>query len=109
MLVCPKCGHIDRSHWRRNRWRTNVEFLTFRQHPEDVDLVILNSLLNGHAVMTDQFYAYRISSRVIERIVLGDYLEGGLKAFHEPREHVDHTMDPSQTQLQCNCLGEVEK
>ena len=44
MKICPECGYIDRSHWRQNRWRTNVEFLKYLEQPEDIDPIILEKL-----------------------------------------------------------------
>ncbi len=99
MKVCPRCGYVDRSHWRQNRWRTNVEFLKFRDYPEDIDLEILKRLLAGHKVVTDKFYAYRLSGDVVERVLKIDYEVAGMNAFHIPREHIDHKVDPFQLKL----------
>ena len=101
MKVCPKCKYIDRSHWRQNRWRTNVEFLKFKDYPEDIDLEIVNALLTGHPVGLDELYAYRKSGNVIERILRQDYEAGGMSAFHIPREKVP-PMDPSQKKFEYN-------
>ena len=98
MKVCPECGYIDRSHWRQNRWRTNVEFLNYLDYPEDIDLEILTQLKEGHPIVCNKLYAYRISSRVVERILRVDYETGGASAFHIPREHVA-TEDPFQEKL----------
>ena len=98
MKICPKCGHIDRSHWRQNRWRTNVEFLKYLEQPEDINPEILSKLLKGHAIVCDESYAYRLSSSVIERIIRVDYDIGGSMAFHIPREK-PRQIDPLQQKL----------
>ena len=98
MRVCPKCHYIDRSHWRQNRWRTNVDFLKYLEYPEDIDPKISEKLLAGHPVATDKLYAYQKSTEVIERVLLEDYLAGGRSAFHIPREKVT-PMDPYQHRL----------
>ena len=95
MKKCPKCGYLDRSHWRQNRWRTNVEFLKYLDYPEDIDPLILNKLKQGHPIVCDEDYAYRMSSGVIERIVRVDYDVGGSMAFHINREK-HASMDPLQ-------------
>jgi len=97
MKVCPKCGHIDRSHWRQNRWRSNVEFVKFRDHPEEVPPKILKKLLEGHPIAMDKLLAYRISRtpEVIERVLRVDYEVGGVSAFNIPREKA-RSMDPLQ-------------
>jgi hypothetical protein len=95
MKICPECGHIDRSHWRQNRWRTNVEFLKYLEQPEDIDSQILEKLKKGHPIVTDDLYAYRLSSGVVERIIKTDYEIGGKMAFHIPREK-PLSMDPLQ-------------
>lgn len=77
MAVCPNCGFVDRSHWRQNRWRTNVYFLKYLDHPEDIDKAIKDSLLSGKPVALDKFCAYRISGEVIERVPRVDYEAGG--------------------------------
>jgi len=101
MRVCPKCGYVDLSGWRRNRWRTNVEFIERsefeRLHPE-----LARDLNRGHPVVTDKLYAYRLSGKprwIVERIYIKEYEAGGLKAFHIPRERVNHSQDPCQTKL----------
>ena len=55
-------------------------------YPEDIDPIILKKLTEGHPIVCDDLYAYRLSSGVIERIVKVDYVVGGSKAFHIPRE-----------------------
>lgn len=35
MKVCPSCGFVDTSHWRQNRWRTQVEFLPLTEFREE--------------------------------------------------------------------------
>jgi len=99
MKVCPKCGFVDRSMWRQNRWRTNVEFLKYKEYPEDIDLEILTKLKSGHAVVLDKLHAHRFSGEVVERVLRIDYEIAGLSAFHIPREHVDHKKDPYQTKI----------
>jgi hypothetical protein len=90
MSVCPNCGYIITSSWRQNRWRTNVWFLQWDQ-TTDIDLEILQKLKDHpKEAQTDKYYAYRNAGRVIERIILEEYKVMGLKAFHIPREHVDH-------------------
>lgn len=98
MKVCPECGFIDRSHWRQNRWRTNVEFLKYLDYPEDVDLEIVNTLTSGHPVALDKLHAYQLSGDVIERILRVDYEVAGRSAFHIPREK-PRSMDPQQKKL----------
>jgi len=98
MKICPKCGHIDRSHWRQNRWRTNVEFLKYLEQPEDIDSIILKKLKDGHPIVCDETYAYRLSGPVVERIIKIDYEVGGSKAFHIPREK-PRSMNPLQKTL----------
>lgn len=99
MKVCPKCGFVDRSMWRQNRWRTNVEFLKYLDYPEDIDLEILNRLKAGHEFAFDKLHAYQLSSQVIERVLLSDFEIAGKDAFHIPREKVDHRKDVAQTKL----------
>ena len=99
MRVCPKCGFIDRSMWRQNRWRTNVDFLKYKEYPEDVDPEIVRQLEAGHPVVLDKSCAYRISGKVIERILRTDYEVGGLSSFSIPREKVDHSRDLRQKRL----------
>lgn len=101
MRVCPKCGYVDLSGWRQNRWRTNVEFIKLvefrRLHPERA-----RDLEAGHPVTTDKLYAYRLSGHgkwIVERIYIEDYKAAGMKGFHIPREHVDHFKDPYQKRL----------
>jgi len=107
MSICQKCGHIDRSMWRQNRWRTNVYFLKYKEYREDIDLEIVKKLEAGHPVVLDKWCAYRISGKVIERIPRADYEVGGISAFHIPREKVDHSRDLEQTRLVVG--GEAEK
>ena len=99
MKVCPNCGHVDRSMWRQNRWRPNVEFLKYKEYPEDIDLAIVKKLQLGHEVALDKLHAYRISGEVIERILRLDYEIAGPNAFNIPREHIDHSRDLCQTKL----------
>ena len=99
-MICPNCGFIDRSHWRQNRWRTNVDFLKFRDYPEDIDPKIVERLQAGHVVALDKLHAYRKSGdNIIERVLRVDYEAGGMSAFHIPREHINHKKDPWQTKI----------
>jgi hypothetical protein len=76
-----------------------VWFLQWDQ-TTDIDPRILEDLkTNSKEAQTDKFYAYRNAGRVIERVLLSEYRVMGLKAFHIPREKVDHTKDPRQRQL----------
>lgn len=90
MSVCPKCGYIMTDSWRQNRWRTNVWFLQWDQ-TTDIDLEILQNLKNcPKECQIDKYYAYRNAGKVIERILLEEYRVMGSRAFHIPREKVDH-------------------
>ena len=95
MKVCPKCGFVDVSHWRQNRWRTHVEFESMsyfkEEHPK-----MAKQLLGGHEVVTDKYYAYRFQENgwIVEKIWIELYKTGGTKAFHIPSEHFDHKQDP---------------
>ena len=99
MKVCPKCGFVDRSSWRQNRWRTNVEFLKYLEHPEGIEFKSLERLKSGHPVALDKLHAYRFSGEVVERVLRIDYDVGSMSTFHIPREHVDHKRDPWQSKL----------
>lgn len=103
MKVCPKCGYVDTSDWRQNRWRTNVEFLPLSKFREE-HLEISRSLEEGHGVQTDELYAYRLSGFYVERIWVETYRIGGKKAFHIPREHFEHKRDPYQRKLTSNTM-----
>ena len=98
MKICPKCGYVDISGWRQNRWRTNVEFLSLSEfaieQPE-----ISTFLKDGHGIQTDEQYAYRLSGFYVERVWVETYKVAGKKAFHIPREHFDHKKDPWQQKL----------
>jgi len=101
MKVCPKCGYVDTSGWRQNRWRTNVEFISLSEFklekPE-----IARSLEEGRGIQTDEHYAYRLSGRgknIVERVWVEIYKIAGKRAFHIPREHFEHKLDPYQTKL----------
>ena len=98
MKACPQCGYIDRSHWRQNKWRTNVEFLKHLDYPEDIEPRILEELNAGHPVALDKLYAYQHCGEVIERILRVDYEVGGRKAFHIPREK-PRQEDPQQVKI----------
>ena len=101
MSVCPKCGFIDLTNWRQNRWRTNVYFIQRSQFRE-LKPNLEDKLAKGHPVAIDNFYAYQLGGKgktIVERILIQEYLAFGLKAFHVPREHVDHSKDPWQRKL----------
>lgn len=91
MSVCPKCGFIiSNSAWRQNRWRTNVWFLHWDQITE-IDPQILDKLKNNpEKPQTDKYYAYRNAGKVIERVLIQEFKVMGMKAFHIPRERVNH-------------------
>ena len=94
MKVCPECGFIDRSMWRQNKWRTNVDFIKV-EYEEDVPLEILKAYKDARGYATDENYAYRLCQRqgIIERILIEEWTYcGGRKAFHTPREKVDHSI-----------------
>jgi len=87
--------------WRQNRWRTNVEFLSI-EYPEYIDPWILKRLKEGRGIQLDENYAYRLSGRnntIIERVLREQYDIDGPKAFHIPREKVDHSFDPTLTKI----------
>lgn len=56
-------------------------------------------LEDGHAFVTDEHYAYRLSGFYVERVWIETYKSIGKKAFHIPREHFDHKQDPWQQKL----------
>jgi len=81
--------------WRQNRWRTNVEFLSINEFElEKPELAKL--LKEGHAVVCDELYAYRLSGIYVEKIWVKTYEQVGKQAFHIPREHFNHKQDPHQ-------------
>ena len=109
MSVCPKCGTILLSSWRQNRWRTNVWFLQWDQ-TEDIDLEILQKLKDKpRDPQTDKFYAYRNAGRVIERVLIQEFKVMGLKAFHIPREHVDHKPRDLRQKKLVEKVGDAQK
>lgn len=100
MKVCPECGYIDRSHWRQNRWRTNVEFLPAIEFKEEHQ-GLYQKLTDGHRFVKDKLYAYQRSGKVmkvVERVILQDFLVGGKSTFHIPRER-HKPMDPYQQKI----------
>lgn len=102
MKVCPKCGYVDVSGWRQNRWRTNVEFISLSEF-EIENPRISRSLKDGKSIETDEYYAYRLTGRgknIVERVWIETYKIAGKKAFHIPREHFNHKFDPYQTRLE---------
>jgi hypothetical protein len=96
--VCPNCGYLDNSHWRQNRWRTEVEFLELSDFQEE-NPELAKKLLDGHPYAIDKLHAYRLSGskgiRIIERVWIGLFKDGGPSAFHIPRER-HKPMDPYQ-------------
>jgi len=93
MKICPRCGYIDRTMWRQNRWRTNVEFLKL-EYPEYIDPWILKKLKERRGIQLDENYAYRLTGRhknIVERVLREQYEIDGPKAFHLPREHINHS------------------
>ena len=100
MKVCPECGYIDRSHWRQNRWRTNVEFLPALEFKEEYPK-LSRDLEAGRPFVKDHLHAYRLSgrgTRIVERVVVQDFEVGGKSTFHIPRER-HKPMDPFQHKL----------
>lgn len=98
MRVCPACGFIDHSHWRQNRWRTNVDFLPVNEFKEEHPKSSMD-LEKGKPVAVDKDYAYRFGGKdhqVVERVLLEEYKAGGRSAFHTPRESVNHRVEPSR-------------
>jgi hypothetical protein len=86
-----------------------VWFLQWDQ-TEDIESRILQDLKDHpKEAQIDDFYAYRNAGRVIERVLLQEWKVMGLKAFHIPREHVDHKpRDLCQKKL-VEKDGDVEK
>ena len=92
MKVCPECGYVDRSMWRQNKWRTNVEFIK-DDYPEDIPHRVLYAYYIGkNMYVVDKFYAYRLckknweSNGIIERILIEEWEGYGEQGFHLPRE-----------------------
>jgi len=87
--------------WRQNRWRTNVEFIKtpfFKEEKPD----LLEHLEKGHEVACGKLYAYRFGNKdgtIVERVWIETYKTAGLKAFHIPREHFNHKVDPFQVKF----------
>jgi len=102
MRVCPECGHIDRTMWRQNKWRTNVDFIKV-EFEEDIPLEVLAAYKAGRPYANDNenHYGYRLCQKqeIIERILFEEVLAYGVKAFHTPRENPKHYVDHGQTQL----------
>ena len=96
MKVCPKCGHIDRTMWRQNRWRTNVEFI-HDEYPEDIPENVLEDYEAGKRFSLTKDHAYELTKHngvkngVITRILIEEWEAYGHSAFHMPREPVDHS------------------
>ncbi len=59
--------------------------------------------LETKGIITDQFYAYRLSGKdktIVERIIIQEWNAAGEQGFHIPREKVEsHTRDLSQRRL----------
>ena len=102
MKVCPKCGFVDTSHWRQNRWRTQVEFIPISEFREE-HLELAMDLEGGRPFVTDENYAYRLSAKgkwIVERVWIELYKVGGKLAFHIPAErHLEHLKDIYQRKL----------
>ena len=102
MRVCPHCGHIDRTMWRQNKWRTNVDFIKV-EFEEDIPPEVLEAYNAGRPYANDnqKNYGYRLCQKqgIIERILFEEVLAYGVKAFHTPRENPKHYVDHGQTQL----------
>ena len=102
MKVCPKCGFVDTSHWRQNRWRTQVEFLPLIEFKEEQPELAMD-LKKGKPFVTDKNYAYRLSAKgkwIVERVWVELYKTGGKSAFHIPAERVaSHLEDMFQKKL----------
>ena len=96
MKVCPECGHIDRSMWRQNRWRTNVEFI-HDEYPEDIPERVLEDYKKGKRFSITDDHAYELTKHngakngIITRILIEEWEAFGHSAFHMPRETVDHS------------------
>lgn len=99
MKVCPKCGFIDRSMWRQNKWRTNVEFIKV-EYEEDVPPEIMKAYNEKRSYAQDKNYGYRLCQRqkIIERVLIEEIQAYGSKAFHIPREKVQ-VEDPNQSRF----------
>lgn len=94
MKVCPKCGHIDRTMWRQNKWRTNVEFIKV-EYSEDIPEEVMKAYESARSHTQDKDYGYRLCQRqgIIERVLIEEVEAFGFKsAFHQPRERVDHSI-----------------
>ena len=95
MRCCSECGHIDRSMWRQNRWRTNVDFIKI-EYSEDVPDSVLKAYNEKRSYTQDKNYGYRLDQRrgIIERVLIEEVEAFGFKsAFMQPREKVDHSID----------------
>ena len=95
MRVCPDCGYIDRSMWRQNRWRTEVDFI-HDEFTEDIPESVLVDLEAGKMYSITDNYAYRLTKKngerngIIERILIELWEAHGSQGFHIPREKVEH-------------------
>jgi hypothetical protein len=102
MKVCPKCGFIDYSMWRQNRWRTNVEFLKMEYADSDMDPHVL-AIVKREKLAIDKLYAYRLSNAtqpIIKRVLRQEFDVSGVQAFHIPREKArGHNEDIFQSRL----------
>ena len=102
MKVCPHCGFVDGSHWRQNRWRTQVEFLWLTEFREEKPELAMD-LEKGKPFVFDEHYAYQLSGKgnqIVERAWIKLFEWGGKSAFHVPAERVKHRLkDIFQTRL----------
>ena len=102
MKVCPNCGYVDSSHWRQNRWRTQVEFLPLMEFREEQS-ELARDLEAGKPFVKDGNYAYRLSAKgkwIVERVWIKLLEAGGKSAFHIPAERViTHLQDIYQKKL----------
>jgi len=102
MKVCPKCGYVDTSGWRQNRWRTAVEFLPLVEFREE-NPELARALESGKPFVRDKDYAYRLSGKgkwIVERVWIELFKVGGKSAFHIPAErHLMHLKDVYQKKL----------
>ena len=102
MKVCPKCGYVDDTHWRQNRWRHQIEFIPLTEFREAKPKLAMD-LERGKPFVTDQYHAYRIAGKgkwIVERVWIVLYKVGGKSAFHIPMEKVKtHLVDQYQRKL----------
>lgn len=104
MRVCPKCGYVDPPEWRGDRWRWEKDYCTLEDFKRlHADLAA--QLLDGHRVVTDFHFAYRLRGRArnyVERIWIKLYETFGMSAFNAGGrwvERVKHSDDPFQKRV----------